>query len=125
MSKSKSWIAGWVLSGLLGVFLGVFSASGKFVQFEGKAAMMEKLGLSNDVAFKIGIIEIVCTILFLIPRTAFIGAILLTGYLGGATVTHLRIGDPWFFPVIMGVLVWVALGLRQPTVFRLAKGEMK
>ena len=44
MSKSKSWIAGWVLSGLLGVFLGVFSASGKFVQFEGKAAMMEKLG---------------------------------------------------------------------------------
>ncbi len=64
----------------------------------------------------------IITLLFLIPRTAFIGAVLLTAYLGGATVVHVRIGEPFFFPVIIGVLVWVALGLRQPQVFRVAFG---
>jgi Mn2+/Fe2+ NRAMP family transporter len=62
----------------------------------------------------IGILEIACTVIYVIPRTSVLGAILLTGYLGGATATHVRIGDPSFFgPVIFGVLVWLGLWLRD------------
>ena len=53
-------------------------------------------------------------ILYAIPQTAVLGAILLTGYLGGAVATHVRAGEPWFFPVIFGVLVWLGLFLRDP-----------
>jgi len=123
MRGSKSEIVGWILSGLLALMLIGMSASGKFTEWEGKAQMFEKLGFTNDVMFKIGIVEVAITVLFLIPRTSFLGAILLTGYLGGATVTHLRINDPFLFPIIMGIVVWVALGLRNPTVFSLALGK--
>lgn len=62
------------------------------------------------LAFTLGVIEIVYTILYAIPQTAVLGAILLTGYLGGATATHVRIEDPvWFPPVIMGVQIWLGL----------------
>lgn len=113
-------IAGWILSGLLAVLFIGLSASGKFTEWEGKEKAFEKMGFTTDLMFKIGIVEVVITILFLIPRTAFIGAILLTAYLGGATVTHVRVGEPFYIPVIVGVLVWVALGLRRPEIFSLA-----
>lgn len=61
----------------------------------------------------------------MIPRTAFLGAILLTAYLGGATVTHVRIGDPFIAPVIIDILVWIALGLRDSTIFSLAMNSHK
>lgn len=121
MSKSK--LIGWVLSVLLVLFLILGSASGKFTEWEGKAAMFEKMGFTTDIMFKIGILEVIIAILFVIPITAFIGAILLTGYLGGATVTHIRVGDMNFFAVVMGVIMWVALGLRNPIIFRLAAGR--
>lgn len=120
MSKSK--IAGWALSGLLALFLIGVSASGKFVEWEGKSEMFQKMGFTEALMMKIGVLEVVVTLLFLIPRTAFIGAILLTGYLGGATVTHLRLGEPFFMPVIIGVVVWLALGLRTPAIWSLAVG---
>jgi len=123
MSGSKpKRITGWVLSVLLFLFLCAGSARGKFTEWEGKAEMFEKLGFTTELMWNIGIVEVVISLLFLIPRTSFIAAILLTGYLGGAIVTHVRIGDPFFFPIIIGVLVWIALGLRQPGVFRLACG---
>ena len=75
--------------------------------------------------FKIGIVEVAIAILFLIPRTAFVGAILLAAYLGGATATHVRVGDPFYFPIIIGVVAWIALGLRKPEVLRLALGYDK
>lgn len=117
MKVSKSGIAGWVLSGLLAALLTVGSASGKFTEWEGKADMFAKLGWTTEVMFKIGIVEVASAILFLIPRTAFLAAILLTGYLGGATATHVRVGDPFYMPVIIGVVVWIALGLRDPRIF--------
>ena len=113
-------IAGWILSGLLAVMLIGLSASGKFTEWEGKAEMMDKLGYPMDVIKAIGVVEVVVTLLFLIPQTSFVGAILLTGYLGGATATHVRIGDPFFMPIIIGVVVWIALGLRTPGIFALA-----
>jgi hypothetical protein len=110
----KSVLAGWVLSVLLALFLGGVSASGKLTAWEGKAEMFAHLGWSEAVIAKIAFLEIGIAILYLIPRTAFVGAILLTGYLGGATATHARVGDPWYFPVLLGVVAWVAFGLRYP-----------
>ena len=109
-----------MLSGLVSVFLAGPSALGKFVEWEGKAKMFDHIGFTNDVIMKIGVLEIMLAILFLIPRTGFLGAILLTGYLGGATVTHVRIGDPYFMPIVIGVVMWIGMGLRRPAVFSLA-----
>ena len=109
-----------ILSGLFSAFLIGPSAMGKFVEWEGKAEMFEHLGYSNDLIMKIGTLEIAVALLFLVPRAGFLAAILLTGYLGGATATHLRVGDPFIFPVIFGIVMWVALGLRRPEVFSLA-----
>ena len=117
-ASKKQRMTGWVLSGLLGVFLIALSAPGKFRDFEGKAQMFEHLGYSYDTMKGIGVVEVVVTILFLIPRTSFIGAILLTGYLGGATATHVRVGDPYFMPIIMGIVVWIAYALRRPDVIK-------
>ncbi len=120
MNKSK--IAGWVLSALLAALLVIASAGSKFSEWEGKEEQFGSLGFDNDLMVKIGIAEVSITGLFLIPQTAFVGAIALTGYLGGATCAHIRVGDPFFMPVIIGVLVWVALGLRDPRIFALAFG---
>jgi hypothetical protein len=120
MKASKVSIAGWTLSGLLATFLIVASASGKFTEWEGKAEMFAALGWTTDVMFKIGIVEVAIAILFLIPRTAFIGAVLLTAYLGGATATHVRVGDPFFVPIIIGMVVWITLGMRDSRIFPLA-----
>jgi hypothetical protein len=71
-------------------------------------------GLPESIIFKIGILEIGCTILYLIPRTAVLGAILMTAYLGGATATNVRVGDPSsIMTVLLGVLVWAGLYLRE------------
>ena len=73
-----------------------------------------QLGVPLSHAFGLGVLELGCAVLYLIPRTSVLGAILLTGYLGGAIQTHLRVGDPWVVQVILGVLVWGGLYLREP-----------
>ena len=75
-----------------------------------------KLGYPMELAFGLGMVEIICVILYAIPRSSVLGAILLTGYLGGAISTHLRVGDPIIAPIILGVLVWVGLYLRDSQV---------
>jgi hypothetical protein len=120
--SKKLEITGWILSVLIALFLIVASATGKFISWEGKSEMFAKMGWSESVMIKIGIIEVVIAILFLIPRMSFVAAILLTAYLGGAVATHLRVSDPFLFPIMIGVLTWIALGLRQPNIFRLALG---
>ncbi len=123
MSSKTQKVIGWVLTVLVGIFLIGVSGVPKFLDFPNKKEMMDKMGIDLELLPKIGVLEIVISLLFLIPRTSFLGAILITGYLGGAIMTHLRIGEPWFFPVIIGVVMWVALGLRQPTIFSLAFGK--
>jgi hypothetical protein len=118
MSKSK--VAGWVLSLILALILIVPSAGGKFTYWDGKSEMFGKLGWSEDVMYIIGIVEVLVAVLFLIPHTAFVGAILVTAYLGGAVATHVRISDSSYFPIVLGVVAWLALGLRDPRVFELA-----
>jgi hypothetical protein len=75
-----------------------------------------RLGYPESVIFGLGIVLVACTVVYLIPPSSILGAILLTGYLGGAVATHVRVGDGWFpifFPVFLGVLVWGGLFLRD------------
>ena len=123
MPSKTQRITGWVLTCLLGLFLVGPSAAGKFIDFPNKKDMIDHMGITPELMPTIGIIEIAITILFLIPRTSFIGAILVTAYLGGAVMTHVRVGDAWFFPIIIGVVMWIALGLRHPEIFSLALGK--
>jgi hypothetical protein len=72
------------------------------------------LGWPVEVLFVLGFVELGCTVLYLVPRTAVLGAVLLTGYLGGAVATHVRIGEPFVAPLLLGVVLWLALWLRDP-----------
>src|SRR5262245_53206134 len=121
MSPKAQRITGWILTGLVGLFVIGVSGVPKFFDFPGKNEMMDKMGIPLSLLPAIGVVEIAVTVIYLIPRTSFLGAILLTGYLGGAVFTHLRIGEPWFFPIIVGVLAWLGLALRQPIIFFLTK----
>src|SRR4051812_35384665 len=109
-SKATTW-SGWIVTGLVVLFLLVDAIMKVFkanVSMEGSI----QLGWPAELVQAIGIILFVSTILYMIPRTAAIGAILITAYLGGAVSIMLRAGVPWFFPVVFGVLVWVGLALR-------------
>lgn len=109
-------IAGWILTALLALML-LFSATMKFVNPPDMSKQfVEHLGYPAKLALPIGVVEVLCLAVFLFPRTAMLGAILLTGYLGGATATHLRVGDPFIAPVIVGMAVWLALSLRDPRI---------
>ena len=120
---NKKALVGWILSGVIAALLIFPSAGSKFTEWEGKAEAFGQLGWTADVMFKVGIVEVAAAVLFLIPRTALFGAILLSAYLGGAVASHVRINDAFFMPIIIGVLVWIALGLRDPRVFALAFGR--
>lgn len=73
----------------------------------------QRLGYAETLATPIGIVELACTAVYVVPQTSVLGAVLLTGYLGGATATHVRIGDPYFAPVVLGALLWGGLVLRD------------
>lgn len=111
VSKKMLW-AGRILS-TLPVLMLLFSAAMKFVRPPEMAEGFAHLGYPLSLALGLAILEVACTLLYVIPRTSVLGAILLTGYLGGATATHLRVGDPFFAPVVLGVLVWAGLYLRD------------
>jgi hypothetical protein len=109
-------ITGWVLSTIVILWMGVL---GLVIMLTNRAMMeegMAKYGYSASAGIPIMIVEIICVILYAIPRTAVLGAILLTGYLGGAVATHVRAGEAWYFPVIFGVVVWLGLYLRDVRV---------
>lgn len=117
VSKPAFW-AGWVV-GALPLLMMLGGAVFGFVQPEKASEGMHKLGYPDRLFHPILIVEVVCAVLYLIPQTAVLGAILLTGYLGGATASHLRAGDPTvnvLFPVIFGALIWLGLFLRDRRV---------
>lgn len=114
VSKKLVW-AGRIVSGFVTLGL-IFSGVMKLMKPEDIVKEFARLGYPDSVILGIGIVEIVCTILYAIPQTSILGAILLTGYLGGATATHVRIGDQFVGPVIGGILVWFGLYLRDPRI---------
>jgi len=83
---------------------------------EAIAPQFAHYGYPDGALARIVIVEIVCAILYAVPRTSVLGAILLTAYLGGATATHLRAAEPFFIPVIVGIVVWLGLYLRDGRV---------
>lgn len=106
-------IIGWVLS-ILPCGLLFFSAYGKFMGGEDLEKGFAHLGWPTSLAVTLGVIELVATVTYLIPKTAVLGAILLTGYMGGAMATHLRIQEPVFIQFGVGVVVWLGVYLREP-----------
>src|SRR5215831_1945775 len=111
-SKAKQW-TGRVITVFTVAFL-LFDAIVKVLNLPVAVEGTVRLGYPDRLVIYIGIVELVCLGMYLYRRTAVVGAILLTGYLGGATATQVRIENPWFlFPVVVGVLVWAGLFLRN------------
>jgi hypothetical protein len=114
-SNAALW-TGRVLSGLVVAFL-VFDGLVKFTHIAPVVEASAQLGIPMHVNPVIGVILLVCVALYAVPRTAVLGAILLTGYLGGAVATHVRVGNPLpthvLFPTYLGVLLWGGLYLRD------------
>jgi hypothetical protein len=90
------------------------SAAMKLMRHETAVSGFAQSGYPANTLIPIGIAELLCTIIYLIPRTSVLGAILLVGYLGGATATHVHGGLPIYMPVLFGVLIWLGLYLREP-----------
>jgi DoxX-like family len=111
-SKKALW-AGWIL-GVLPALMLTMSGLMKLVQPTAVVEGFEHLGWPVSLAVGLGVVEIGCTIVYLIPSTTILGAILLTGYLGGAMATHLRIGESLVPPLLVGVVVWLGIFLREP-----------
>jgi hypothetical protein len=108
---------GRVLSGFAIAFL-LFDAIIKLVHIQAVTDTFQQMGIPDSLAFEIGVIGLICTVLYAIPRTAVLGAILLTAFLGGGIASHVRIGSPLFshvlFGVYLGFFVWGGLFLREP-----------
>lgn len=111
VSKTLFW-GGWLLSALPVLML-LMSGLMKLVKPAPIVEGFTHLGWDENLALVLGILELVCTVIYVLPRTAVLGAILLTGYLGGAIATHVRIGEPFYGPLVLGVLVWGGLYLRE------------
>jgi hypothetical protein len=115
VSKTRLWV-GRILSGLVVLFL-LMDAVMKLMLASVVVEGTKKVGYPESTVFPLGCVLLACTLLYAIPRTSILGAILLTGYLGGAVATHVRIGDPLFshvlFPVYFGVMLWGGLYLRE------------
>jgi hypothetical protein len=117
LSNTRLW-ASRAISGLAVLFL-AFDGVIKLVKPAPVMEAFARLGLPEHTSVGIGLLLLTCTVLYAIPRTATLGAVLLTGYLGGAVAIHVRSGDPLFpvlFPVIFGALVWGGLSLRDDRV---------
>ena len=108
-------ITGWVISGFIGLFM-LFDGAAKVARFAPYVEGTVKAGFADRLVVPLGVLSLFCTILYLIPRTSVLGAILLVAYFGGATATHVRLGQPFYFPVVFGILTWLALYLRDARV---------
>lgn len=108
---------GWVLSVIFAAFMLLASALPKLLMLDVATTSMTALGWPEHNLILIGIMELLFTILFLVPRTAWLGAVLMTGLIGGAIASHLRVASPLFshtlFGVYLGAIMWIALWLRD------------
>lgn len=113
ISKAALW-TGRVMSALP-VLLVLMSSVMKLLKLPAVVEGFARAGLPPHLILPVGIIELTCVVVYVIPRTSVLGAILMTGLLGGATITTLRVGDPTYpMPVVLGMLAWGGLYLRDP-----------
>lgn len=122
--STRTW-TGRIVLALPVLFLAV-DAVVKLLRIGPVVESFNELGYPQNLALAIGLIEAICLLVLLIPRTSVIGAVLLTGYLGGAVATHLRIGNPLashiLFPVYIGILIWAGMALIDSRIVRLVAG---
>ncbi len=115
-AAAKRFWAGRIVTALPVLFL-LFDSVIKLMAIDPVIESFARLGYPVGIARGIGILELVCLAIYLIPRASVMGAILLTGYLGGAVATHVRVGDPLLthilFPIYIGALIWGGLYLRD------------
>lgn len=105
----------WVGRGI-SVVVSLFFVMSAVMKLVGGAEVMQgiaHLGLLESMLTPLSILELVCAVVYLIPATSVLGAILLTGYIGGAICTHWRVGDPFFMQVALGIVVWLGISLRE------------
>lgn len=116
-STTKPWMlwTGRVMSALPALLL-TFSAVMKLTSAPPVLEGFKHFGFPDGLHLPIGVVEALVVVAYLVPRMAVLGAILITGYLGGAIVTHLRVGEPFAPPLLLGVLVWGGLFLRDARV---------
>jgi len=113
VSKAALW-SGRVMSALP-ILLVLMSSVMKLLKLPAVVEGFARAGLPQHLILPVGVIELVCVVVYVIPRTSVLGAILMTGLLGGATITTLRVGDPTYpMPVVLGMLAWGGLYLRDP-----------
>jgi hypothetical protein len=115
LSNGMPW-TGWIITALVLLFL-TFDGVTKLLRIAPVVKAFEQLGLPLNTVIGIGLVLLACTTIYAIPTTAVLGAILLTGYLGGAAAIQVRAGSgafPVAFSIAMGVLAWVGLVLREP-----------
>src|SRR5262249_55446364 len=115
ISKKALW-TGRIMTGWVTAFL-VFDVALKLMRVDAAIEGTKELGYSVSVIVPLGVVLLACLVLYLMPRTAVIGAVLLTGYLGGAIATHVRVGNPLathtLFPIYVAIFVWGGLYLRD------------
>jgi DoxX-like family len=120
--STSAFVTGWLLTILPAAGL-IFSAVMKLIQPgtpEDAAKYLDPIGWKLEQLVGLGILELTCVIIYLIPQTAVLGAILVTGYIGGIIATHVRVGDFGIVPfIIIGVLSWLGLYLRYPRLRRI------
>ena len=113
----RRFMTGYILTGLVALFL-TFDTVMKVLRLAPAVQGTTELGYPGGTVLWIGVIELVCLVLYLAPRTSVLGALLLTGYLGGAIATHVRVGSPLashtLFPIYVAFMVWGGLYLREP-----------
>ena len=114
-TSRRADLAGTILGSLCLLFL-LADAVMKLLKLPAVIEATVQLGYAESVIVPLGIVLLVATVLTALPRTRVFGAILLTGYLGGATATHVRAGQVFVFPVMMGVLVWLSIWLKDERV---------
>ncbi len=101
---------------VISILASLVFAMSAFMKVKGGAELtqgMAHLGLPESLIMPLAVLEISCVVVYLIPATSVLGAILMTGFIGGAICTHLRVGDPFFVQIALGILVWLGLYLRE------------
>jgi hypothetical protein len=125
MAETKRLWTGRIISGFAVLFL-IFDGSIKLFKPRVVLEATAQLGFPTSTIVAIGLLLLACTALYVIPRTAALGAVLLTGYLGGAVAAHVRVQNPMFetiFPILVGSLVWIGIYLRDERVRALISGR--
>ena len=108
--------AAWVGRGIT-VLVSLLFLLSAFLKLKGGPELVKgiaHLGLPESMMVPLAILEIACVVIYLIPATSVLGAILLAGYVGGAICTHWRVGDPFYIHIVLGLLIWLGLYLREP-----------